>query len=92
MAKLLNGDFERGLSILDDVAAAKKPGTYLGAIVRNLRAETGGAAVVPINAADKSLPPWVLSLRTQGEFVTKDGANWRWAGALYDDQQRVVGW
>ncbi|MFG1184384.1 DUF1376 domain-containing protein [Xanthobacter aminoxidans] len=90
LANLLNGDFERGLVIIDAVAKAKTPSAYLGAIIRDMTAETSGAA--PPKRA-KGEPEWVARRRAEGAFVEREGPNrWRDCGILHDDEGREVGW
>lgn len=85
LANLLNGDFAEGLDILRDVAGAKEPSKYLGAIIRNRKAEQRSAAAEP------GVPDWVSDARSQGYAVTREGERWRMAGALYDDAGEQVG-
>lgn len=90
LANLLNGDFERGLVIIDAVAKAKTPSAYLGAIIRDMTAEASGAA--PPKRA-KGEPEWVARRRAEGAFVEREGPNrWRDCGILHDDEGREVGW
>jgi hypothetical protein len=88
LAKALNGDFERGISILRDVAQAKGTrGAYLAKIVRNIEQE----GKEPRPPPDASVPEWVSDARSQGYPVTKEGRLWRMSGVLWDDNFEQVG-
>lgn len=86
LANLLNGDFEEGVEVLKDVAGAKQPSKYLGAIIRNRKAEQRPAA-----RGDTDVPAWVGNARAEGYEVEREGERWRMAGALYDDAGEQVG-
>lgn len=89
LAKLLGGDFERGLGIMADAMAARGPRAYLAKVINNLRQEDGGP---PATQYDPSAPVWVNESRVQyGYPVEREGKYWRMAGALYDDEGEQVG-
>ena len=86
LAKLLEGDFAEGLATLREVAKADEPSKYLGAIIRNRKAEQR-----PLALGDPNVPPWVSDARAQGYAVDREGERWRMSGALYDDEGEQVG-
>lgn len=87
LARVLNGDFERGVGIVTDAMAAKGPRPYLAKIIQNLKAE----ATPSLPLASPDVPQWAAEARGQGYPVQREGRYWRMAGALYDDGGEQVG-
>jgi uncharacterized protein YdaU (DUF1376 family) len=88
LLKLIDGDFIEANRVLDATEAAKKPGQYLGAVIRNLER---GANAAPLGA-NSNVPDWVNEKRAAGVLVDREGKHWRCLGELHNDAGEAVGW
>jgi uncharacterized protein YdaU (DUF1376 family) len=88
LLKLIDGDFIEANRVLDATEAAKKPGQYLGAVIRNLER---GANAAPLGA-NSNVPAWVNQKRAGGIPVDREGQHWRCLGELHNDVGEPVGW
>jgi hypothetical protein len=86
---LTGNDFIEANRVLDSAEAAEKPGSYLGAIIRNLKA---AAAPATNGARDPTVPDWVHELRAQGVSVQREGQHWRSQGEILNGAGESVGW
>jgi uncharacterized protein YdaU (DUF1376 family) len=88
LLKLIDSDFIEANRVLDATEAAKKPGQYLGAVIRNLER---GANAAPLGA-NSNVPDWVNAKRAAGVLVNREGQHWRCLGELHNDAGEAVGW